>query len=181
MRCPCSLYESLDHFTYQCPTIIEYRCRQMALIQNPPNPSLPAIQVIPPTLQIMFTLPPLNLRHFLPLHGSWIDGLRIYPQILPTLRSFPSGNLTPAHSSQHTVYEHLVYVKYAIAPYFLFPLYISTTCRQSHGDNHQCYFPGSPIFSHVPLRQIYPRGTNYTRFPMECASSQSAISLIGIL
>jgi hypothetical protein len=49
MRFPFSLCESLDHFTYQCPTIIEYRHRQMALIQNPPNPSLPAIQVIPPT------------------------------------------------------------------------------------------------------------------------------------
>jgi hypothetical protein len=49
MRCPCSLCESLDHFTYQCPTIIEYRCCQMDLIQNPPNPSLPVIQVIPPT------------------------------------------------------------------------------------------------------------------------------------
>jgi hypothetical protein len=49
LRCPCSLCESLYHFTYQCPTIIEYRQCQMALIQNPPNPSLPAIQVIPPT------------------------------------------------------------------------------------------------------------------------------------
>jgi len=49
MRFPCSLCESLDHFTYQCPTIIEYRRFQMALIQNPPNPSLLAIQVITPT------------------------------------------------------------------------------------------------------------------------------------
>jgi hypothetical protein len=48
MRCPFSLCESLDHFTYQCPMTIEYRHRQMSLIQNPPNPSHPAIQVIPP-------------------------------------------------------------------------------------------------------------------------------------
>jgi hypothetical protein len=31
MRCPCSLCESLAHFTYQCPMIIEYRRRQLAL------------------------------------------------------------------------------------------------------------------------------------------------------
>jgi hypothetical protein len=35
MRCPCSLCESLDHFTYQCPMIIEYKKRQMTLLQRP--------------------------------------------------------------------------------------------------------------------------------------------------
>jgi hypothetical protein len=35
MRCPCSLCESLDHFTYQCPMIIEYRQHQLTLIQTP--------------------------------------------------------------------------------------------------------------------------------------------------
>jgi hypothetical protein len=35
MRCPCSLCESLDHFTYQCPMIIEYRQCQLTLIQTP--------------------------------------------------------------------------------------------------------------------------------------------------
>jgi hypothetical protein len=67
MRFPCSLCESLDHFTYQCPTIIEYRLHQMALIQNPPNPSLPMIQVIPPT-------PSPNIIHILSLE----------PEALPT-------------------------------------------------------------------------------------------------
>jgi hypothetical protein len=47
MRFPFSLSKSLDHFTYLCPTIIEYKCHQMALIQNSPNPSLPMMQVIP--------------------------------------------------------------------------------------------------------------------------------------
>jgi hypothetical protein len=46
MRCPCSLYESLDHFTYQCPTIIEYSHCQMALIQNPTPPQLPSKPII---------------------------------------------------------------------------------------------------------------------------------------
>jgi hypothetical protein len=35
MRCPCSLCDSLTHFTYQCPMIIEYRRRQLALLHQP--------------------------------------------------------------------------------------------------------------------------------------------------
>jgi hypothetical protein len=35
MRCPCSLCDSLAHFTYQCPMILEYRRRQLALHHQP--------------------------------------------------------------------------------------------------------------------------------------------------
>jgi hypothetical protein len=35
MRCPCSLCDSLAHFTYQFPMIIEYRQRQLALLHRP--------------------------------------------------------------------------------------------------------------------------------------------------
>jgi hypothetical protein len=49
MICPCCLCDSLDHFTYQCPTIIEYMHRQMTLIQNPPITPLPVIPMITPT------------------------------------------------------------------------------------------------------------------------------------
>jgi hypothetical protein len=35
MRCPCSLCDSLAHFTYQCPMILEYRQRQLALRHQP--------------------------------------------------------------------------------------------------------------------------------------------------
>jgi hypothetical protein len=35
MRCPFSLCDSLVHFTYQCPMIIEYRRRQLALLHQP--------------------------------------------------------------------------------------------------------------------------------------------------
>jgi hypothetical protein len=48
MRFPCSLCDSLAHFTYQCPLIIEYRRRQITLIQNPPTTSPHVMQVIPP-------------------------------------------------------------------------------------------------------------------------------------
>jgi hypothetical protein len=48
MRFPCYLCDSIDHFIYQCPSIIEYRSRQMTLIQIPPTTSLLVMQVIPP-------------------------------------------------------------------------------------------------------------------------------------
>jgi hypothetical protein len=35
MRCPCPLCDSLGHFTYQCPMILEYRQRQLALLHRP--------------------------------------------------------------------------------------------------------------------------------------------------
>jgi hypothetical protein len=35
MRCPCSLCNSLAHFTYQCPMILAYRQRQVALRHQP--------------------------------------------------------------------------------------------------------------------------------------------------
>jgi hypothetical protein len=38
MRCPCSLCDSLTHFTYQCPMILAYRQRQMARRQQPTEP-----------------------------------------------------------------------------------------------------------------------------------------------
>jgi hypothetical protein len=47
MRCPFSLCESLDHFTYQFPMIIEYRHRQLTLIQNPTLPVRPSVQALP--------------------------------------------------------------------------------------------------------------------------------------
>jgi hypothetical protein len=35
MRCPCSLYDSLAHFTYQCHMILAYRQCQLALLRQP--------------------------------------------------------------------------------------------------------------------------------------------------
>jgi hypothetical protein len=46
MRCPFTLCKSLDHFTYQCPIIIKYKHRQMALIQNDTTPPVLAESVI---------------------------------------------------------------------------------------------------------------------------------------
>jgi hypothetical protein len=38
MRCPCSLCDSLTHFTYQCPMILAYRQRQVARRHQPTEP-----------------------------------------------------------------------------------------------------------------------------------------------
>jgi hypothetical protein len=38
MRCPCSLCDSLTHFTYQCPMILAYRQRQAARRHQPIEP-----------------------------------------------------------------------------------------------------------------------------------------------
>jgi hypothetical protein len=35
MRFPCSLCDSFAHFTYQCPRILAYRQRQLALLHQP--------------------------------------------------------------------------------------------------------------------------------------------------
>ena len=63
MRCPYSLCESLDHFTYQCPMIIEYRQCQLTLIQTPTESmvhltsSLEILHIISPEPEALPTPP----------------------------------------------------------------------------------------------------------------------------
>jgi hypothetical protein len=63
MRCPCTLCNSLAHFTYQCPMIIEYRCRQLALRHQPAaevidlTSSLADLHVISPEPEALPTPP----------------------------------------------------------------------------------------------------------------------------
>jgi len=86
MRLPCSLCESIDHFMYQCPLIIEYKCRQMELIQNPLTTSLSVLQVIPPIPSpdtIHITSPELESLPTPP--WLWIYCLSIFPKILRIL------------------------------------------------------------------------------------------------
>jgi hypothetical protein len=61
MRRPCSLCDSLAHFTYQCPMILEYRQRQLALLHRPTEAiiditsSLEDLHVISPELEALPT------------------------------------------------------------------------------------------------------------------------------
>jgi hypothetical protein len=57
MRYPCSLCESLDHFTYQCPMIIEYRQCQLTLIQTPMPPTELMVDVTS-SLEILHIISP---------------------------------------------------------------------------------------------------------------------------
>jgi hypothetical protein len=83
MRCPCCLCEYLDHFTYQCSMIIEYRQRQLTLIQTP---------VLPTELMVDLTSP-LEILHIispepeaLPIPPWFLDDLsEDLPQIPPIL------------------------------------------------------------------------------------------------
>jgi hypothetical protein len=104
MRCPCSLCESLDHFTYQCPMIIEYRHRQMALIQNPtPPPPIEPVSTPTPSLDVVhiFSLEP----EALPTPPWFLDDL--YEDLPPNPPNspihFPTENSTPNYHFQPTV------------------------------------------------------------------------------
>jgi hypothetical protein len=63
MRCPCSLCDSLTHFTYQCPMILAYRQRQLALRHQPAmtvidlTSSLEDLHVISPEPEALPTPP----------------------------------------------------------------------------------------------------------------------------
>jgi hypothetical protein len=63
MRCPCSLCDSLAHFTYQCPMIVEYMKHQLTLLHQPAEAiiditlSLEALHVISPEPEALPTPP----------------------------------------------------------------------------------------------------------------------------
>jgi hypothetical protein len=88
MRCPCSLCDSLTHFTYQCPIIIEYRHRQMAL---QPQPTPEVIDLTSPSADLHIISPKPEA---LPTPPWFLDDIS---EDLP--RNPPNS---PAHSSTET-------------------------------------------------------------------------------
>jgi hypothetical protein len=76
MQCPCSLCESIYHFTYQCPTSIEYRHCQLALLPNPTITPPPVTPIVPPNpspdMVYIFSPEP----EALPTPPSFIDSLK---------------------------------------------------------------------------------------------------------
>jgi hypothetical protein len=88
MRCPCSLCDSLTHFTYQCPIIVEYRRHQMALR---PQPTPEVVDLTSPSTDLhIISLEP----EALPTPPWFLDDLA---EDLP--RNPPKS---PAHSSTET-------------------------------------------------------------------------------
>jgi hypothetical protein len=88
LRCPCSLCDSLTHFTYQCPIIVEYRHRQMAL---GPQPAPEVINLTSPSADLHIISPEPEA---LPSPPWFLDDLS---EDLP--RNPPNS---PAHSSTET-------------------------------------------------------------------------------
>jgi hypothetical protein len=133
MRCPCSLCESLDHFTYQCPMIIEYRQRHMSLIQTP----------VPPTELMIDLTSSLEIRHVispepeaLPLPPWFLDDLHedLPPNPPNSLIHFPMEILHPTTIS---------------TPHYLDIWFMSSEPSQSH-----CVIPpasSSPEDTHTSI------------------------------
>jgi hypothetical protein len=88
MRCPFSLCKSLDHFTYQCLMIIEYRRHQLALIQNHTPP--------PPTKPVSTLTPSLHMVH---IYSPEPEALRNPPWFLDDL--YEDLLLNPPNSPIH--------------------------------------------------------------------------------
>jgi hypothetical protein len=88
MRCPCSLCDSLAHFTYQCPIIIEYHQCQLAL--RPP-PTTEVIDIASPSADLHIISPEPAA---LPTPPWFLDEIS---EDLP--RNPPNS---PAHSSTET-------------------------------------------------------------------------------
>ena len=98
MRFPCSLCESLDHFTYQCPMIIEYRQCQVTVIQTP-APSIESMINLTPSLEILHIISPE--LEALPIPPWFLDDL--YEDLPPNPPNspihFPTEILHPTTTS----------------------------------------------------------------------------------
>jgi hypothetical protein len=75
MKFPCSLCESLDHFTYQCPMIIVYKQHQLTLIQTPTPPTESMVDLTS-SLEILHIISPKPKALLIPLW--FLDDLSKY-------------------------------------------------------------------------------------------------------
>jgi hypothetical protein len=121
MRLPCSLCDSLAHFTYQCPMLLEYRQCQLALLHRPAeaiidiSSSLEDLHVISPKPEAL-PMPPWflddvseDLPHNPPNSPTHSPIDTLYPTTTVTLQYFniwfmssepsPSSNHVPPISS----------------------------------------------------------------------------------
>ena len=125
MRCPCSLCDSLDHFTYQCPLIIEYKRRQVTLLQNHSTTS-------PHVTQVTTPFPSLDIVHITSLE----------PESLPTPPWFmdrmsedfpPNPPNSPIHFPQQILPPTTIYN----------PQYIDIWFMPSEPSQHSCDIPST--------------------------------------
>jgi hypothetical protein len=148
--CPCSLCESLDHFTYQCPTILDYRHPQTTLIQNlvPPPPVLAELVITPtPSLDVVHIFS--HELEALPTPPWFLDSLyEDLPQNHPnSLVHFPTEILRPT-----TIFN----------PQYLDIWFISSELSQPHCDTPSMSSPLEDkhtvtITNITPLNPLYSR------------------------
>jgi hypothetical protein len=149
MRFPFSLCESLDHFTYQCPMIIEYRQHQMTLIQTPAPPIESRISLTP-SLEILHIISPEP--EALPIPPWFLDDL--YEDLPPnppnSLIYFPMEILRPTTTNN---------------PQYLDIWFLSSEPSQSHcvipttssslEDNHTVTITDITLFDLLYSRKLY--------------------------
>jgi hypothetical protein len=138
MRCPCSLCDSLAHFTYQFPTIIEYRRRQLALRHQ-------------------------NTAEVIDLTSSLADlhVISLEPEALPTPPWFldnVSEDLprnppnSPAHSSTETLHPTTTGTPQSFNIWFMSsePSLTMSSSVSTAGGNHTVteISPHDPLYSH---------------------------------
>jgi hypothetical protein len=137
MRCPCSLCESLDHFTYQCPMIIEYKQCQSTLIQT----------LAPPT-ESMVDLTSLEILHII---SPEPEALPIPPWFLDDLSEDLPQN--PPNSPVHFPTEILHPTTTGTSQY------LDIWFMSSEPSQYHCVVP--PASSSHPLHQDSPRAIFY--------------------
>jgi hypothetical protein len=173
MRFPCSLCDSLAHFTYQCPFIIEYRRHQITLIQNHSTTSPHVMQVIPPIPSPDTVLITSPKPESLPTPPWFMDRMSedVPPNPPNSLVHFPNEILPPT-----IVYN---------------PQYLDIWFMSSEPSHHHCDTPSTssplednhtvtvthvtsldPLYSHIyHYNEDILEELTTSRLPMECAPS----------
>jgi hypothetical protein len=149
MRCPFSLCESLDHFTYQCPMIIEYRQHQLTLIQTPAPPTESMIDLTS-SLEILHIISPEP--EALPMTPWFLDDLsEDSPPNPPILPFISLQNFTSNYHWYSLVLQYLVYVERTIAISLRHSPCFFITRGQPHGDSHRYHSLRPLVFPPIPL------------------------------
>jgi hypothetical protein len=140
MRCPCSLCDSLTHFTYQCPIILEYRQHQLALLHRP------AAAVID------ITLPLVDLHVISPEPEALPTPPWFLNDVFEDLPRNPPNS--PAHSPTETLHPTTTGIPQSFNIWFMSsepsPYPGITPSVSSTGGNHTVteITPHNPLYSH---------------------------------
>jgi hypothetical protein len=136
---PCSLCDSLSHFTYQCPMILEYRQRQLALLHQPAE----AIIDITSSLEDIHVISPEPEALPTPLWFLDDTSKDLPPNSPNSPAHFPSDTLHPTTTGTPQ-YFNIWFMSSEPSPY---PCIVPPT--SSSGGNHTVtkITPHDPLYS----------------------------------